>query len=88
MADCTDPEINGLLSRSGILSAHRKTTFVGRRGSKKVRVHIFDGTNNANPTQRYYAIATSEDGKTATGNNAPSVKEALESLAAHLTALD
>jgi hypothetical protein len=88
MAETNDYAINQfLMDRCGISDAHRKTSFVGWRRSKKVQVDIFDGTY-ANTDHRYYATATTEDGKTATGNDAPSPKAALENLSAYLTKLD
>lgn len=81
-----DPQIQELLKKVGISDAHRRTSFTGRLGpqKKRVQVDIFDGTNNANPAHRYYATATTEDRKIATGNDGSSIQEALENLSAHL----
>jgi hypothetical protein len=85
--DGTDSRMIGLLERSGELSeVSRKTTtsFTGwrqtPRGRQCVTVDLFDCGANVAPALRYYAVATTEDGVRADGNNAPRVDAAISLL--------
>lgn len=54
-------------------------TFEGWRGASKVTVEIFDRGPAAGDL-RYYAIATRDDGTSATGNPAATVRLVLDTL--------
>jgi hypothetical protein len=66
----------------GIFEVYHRTSFQGYRTAKngesqKVEVDIFDAGPNVNSILRYHCVATTEDGKRATGNAAESVDIAL-----------
>lgn len=53
-------------------------TFVGYRNGHRVTVRVLDlGPNCSAPEQRYFVEAEQDDGKRATGNNAPTLEEAI-----------
>lgn len=61
------------------------STFVVHRNKgegepQEVTVKIFDGGLEANPSVRYYCVATGDDGTTATGNNAESIDAVLSDV--------
>lgn len=56
--------------------------FEGYRTNKKgerqeVRIKVGDMGKSSNPNSRYYCVAESEDRKEATGNNCPTIEEAI-----------
>ena len=81
-----------LLIRNGDMSevAH-VIMFQGRRENsqgepQKVTVKLFDLGSTADPSLRYYCEATSEEGKSATCNEAATIEEVLSTV--HWNQLD
>jgi len=65
--------------------------FQGRRENpqgepQKVTVKLFDLGNTVAPHSRYYCEASPEEGKSATGNNATTIEEAISGV--HWNELD
>lgn len=83
--------VRDLLIRNGDMSevAH-VIMFQGRRKNSKgepqtVTVKLFD-LGSTKPSSRYYCEATSEEGKSATCNEAPTIEEAISTV--HWNQLD
>jgi len=73
---------NWLIEAGSITEVAHITIFQGRRKNSKgepqtVTVKLFDLGPKAQPDLRYYCEATSAEGKTATGNNAATIEDAI-----------
>ena len=76
--------ISVLKAAGGFLEVHHKTSFQCYRKTKndknqEVLVDILDAGPNAG-AHRYSCVATREDGKSTTGNPAPSLHDALSTI--------
>jgi hypothetical protein len=79
-----------LKSVAGFFEVYHITTFKGYRdradgATQAVTIEILDSGEEAGDS-RYACVATSEDGKTTTGNNAPTIDWAIGCV--HWDALD
>lgn len=76
---------NWLIEAGSITEVAHVTMFQGRRKNTQrepqtVTVKLLDLGPTAQPDLRYYCEATSEEGKSATGNNAGTIEEAIAIL--------
>ena len=85
-----DRVINSLIEDGDMTEVAHVTMFQGRRKNskgepQKITVKLLD-LGSTKPSLRYYCEATSEEGKSATGNNTATIEEAISGV--HWNQLD